>query len=247
MQRWQCKVCLGSASPLPPGVTARQRPQAFRELVSDPYGHSFSLQGLCRILDLRGCGVGTANLWRDVQVVAGGGRNLAVDQWRKAPRSCGPGTEGERLDLSGSGFDGGDWITVLAQRGAQGVTTDDDPLYGPALDASGLGWQQCAMNRHIRGLNEEALTHLDRVLLQLWQALAQGRVCLAPEVRQLSWHLIVRWHELVHSQHNPRVPATTNRLEGRSGHFKLCARLTRRMKTEAGAHHFMGLMALGMA
>ena len=30
VQRWQCKACLGSASPLPPGVTSRQRPQTFR-------------------------------------------------------------------------------------------------------------------------------------------------------------------------------------------------------------------------
>ncbi len=26
VQRWQCKACLGSSSPLPPGVTAHQRP-----------------------------------------------------------------------------------------------------------------------------------------------------------------------------------------------------------------------------
>ena len=45
VQRWQCKMCLGSVSPLPPGVTALQRPQAFRELVTSLYVYSVSLQG----------------------------------------------------------------------------------------------------------------------------------------------------------------------------------------------------------
>lgn len=44
VQRWQCKVCLGSASSLPPGVTALQRPQSFRELATSLYGaqHQFA-------------------------------------------------------------------------------------------------------------------------------------------------------------------------------------------------------------
>ena len=45
----------------------------------------------------------------------------------------------------------------------------------------------------------------------------QGRVRLQPEVR---------------SQGNPKVPATTNRLEGWFGRFKPQARLTRGLKTE---------------
>ena len=135
VQRWQCKACLGSASPLPPGVTARQRPQAFR--------------GLVRLLDPRGCGVGAATLWRDVQAVAPG---LAPDPQAKLPSwvevdetwlSLGGakrpvavvlGPKGTRLDLrlSGPGFNWGGWFTDLAARQVQGVTTDDDPVYGPA-------------------------------------------------------------------------------------------------------------------
>ena len=34
----------------------------------------------------------------------------------------------------------------------------------------------------------------------------QGRVRLRPEVRKLLWHLVERWHELVRSQENPKVP-----------------------------------------
>ena len=70
---------------------------------------------------------------------------------------------------------------------------------------------------------------------------------LDPEVRQLLWHLVARWHELVRSQHNPKVPASTNRLEGWFGRFKPRTRLTRGLKTGAGARHFVGLMARGMA
>ena len=63
----------------------------------------------------------------------------------------------------------------------------------------------------------------------------QGRVRLRPEVWKLLWHLVERWHELVRSQGNPKVPASTNRLEGWFGRFKPRARLTRGLKTEAGA------------
>ena len=72
VQRWPCQACLGSASPLPPGVTSRQRPQTFRELVADLYVHSVRFRGLARILALLGGGVGAATLWRDVPAVAPG-------------------------------------------------------------------------------------------------------------------------------------------------------------------------------
>ena len=122
------------------------------------------------------------------------------------------------------------------------------------------------MGRHLRGLDEDALTHLDRVLLPilqrrararppeagpvllgLWQAVAQGRVRLDPEVRQLPGRLVARWNDLVRSQRHPDIPASTNRLEGWFGRLKPRPRLTRGLKTEAGARHFVGLMAGGMA
>lgn len=103
---------------------------------------------------------------------------------------------------------------------------------------------QRTVGRHIRGLDEDALIHLDRVrlpilqrlarerpvaagpvLLALRQAVAQGRVRLASEVRKLLWHLVTRWHDLVRS--NPKVPASTNRLEGWFGRVKPRACLTR--------------------
>ena len=289
VQRWQCKACRGSTSPLPPDVTSRQHPQSFRELVAALYVHSVSFRGLSRILALLGCGVGAATLWRDVQAVAPGlapDPQAALPPWVevdetwlsiggvKRPVAVVPGPKGDRLDLclSGPGFDWAGWFTGLAARGVQGLTTDDDPVDGPALEASGLDRQQCAVprqrtvGRHIRGLDEDDLTHRDRVLLPilrrrararppeagpvllaLWEAVMQGRVRLHPEVRKLLWHLVERWHDLVSSQGNPGVPASTNRLEGWLGRCKPRARLTRGLKTETGALNFVCLMARGMA
>ena len=235
------------------------------------------------------CGVGAATLWRDVQAVAPG---LAPDPQAQRPRwvevdetwlSIGDvqrpvavvlGPKGERLDLrlSGPGFDWADWFTGLAARKVQGVTTDEDPVYGPALEAAGLDRQPCAVHmqrtvgRHIRSVDEDDLTHLDRVLLPilqrlarerppeagpvllaLWEAVMQGRARLRPEVREPLWHLVERWHELVHSQGNPKVPTSTNRLEGWFGRVKPRARLTRGLKTEAGALNSVRLMARSMA
>ena len=119
----------------------------------------------------------------------------------------------------------------------------------------------------VRILDLDALTHLRRVrlpilqrlaqerpvaagpvlLLALWQVVAQGRVLLHPEVCKLLWHLVDRWHDLVLSQHNPQVPASTNHLEDWFGRFKPRARLTWGLKTEAGPRHFVDLMARGMA
>ena len=190
VQRWPCKACLGSASPLPPDVTSRQRPQTFRELVTDLYVHCVSLRGLSRLLVLLGCGAGAATLWRDVQAVAPGlapDPQAALPSWVEVDETWLPlggvkrpvavvlGPKGERLDLrlSGPGLDGAGWFTVLAARGVRGLMTNDDPVYGPALEASGLDRQPCAVprqrpvGRHIRGLDEDDLTHLDRVLLPI--------------------------------------------------------------------------------
>ena len=173
--------------------------------------------------------------------------------------------------LSGPGCDGGGWFTGLAPRRVRVLTTDDDPVSGPALEASGLDRQPCAGHRqrtggrHIRGLDEETLTHRERVLrpilrrrarerpppagpvrLALWPAVAQGRVRRHPEVCQLRWPLVVRGHDRVRRPHNPKV-STTNRLAGWLGRFKPRARLARGLKTEAGTRHCVGLMARSRA
>ena len=121
VQRWQCKACGGSASPLPPDVNSRQRPQTFRALVADLYVYSVSLRDLSRILGLRGCGVGPSTLWRDLQAVAPRKPWVEVDEtWlsiggEKRPVAVVLGPKGERLDLrlSGPGFDWGAWFVDL--------------------------------------------------------------------------------------------------------------------------------------
>ena len=242
MQRWQCKVCHGSTLPLPPDVTSRQRPHAFRELVADLYVHSVIFRGLSRILARLGCGVGAATLWRDVPGggsrpdarpaggpagLGRGGRDLVVHRGRKAPRGRSPEPQGKRLDLrlSGPGFDWGGWFTDLAAHGAQGVTTDDDPVYGPALDASGLDRQLCAVHMqctvgwHIRGIDEEALTHLDRVLFPSWHGWRGPALAGHPRLHQPPQGLV-------------RPPQALGPPDAG-------------LKTEA--RHFVGLMAGGMA
>ena len=107
-------MCLGRASPLPPGVTARQQPQAFRELVTSLYVYSVSFRGLVCLLDLLDCGVGAATLWRDVQAVVPGRMpdpKAALPPWvevgetwptiggEKRPMAVVLGPQGERLNL----------------------------------------------------------------------------------------------------------------------------------------------------
>lgn len=113
---------------------------------------------------------------------------------------------------------------------------------------------QRAVGRRLRSIDEDDLTHLDRVLLSILRRMArerppeaepvllapreavmQGQVRLQPEVRKLLWRLVERWHDLDHSKENPAVPASTNRLEGWIGRFKPRARLTRSlMKAKEG-------------
>ena len=71
---------------------------------------------------------------------------------------------------------------------------------------------------------------------------------LGPNINEtVPWRLVARWNDLACCQHHPIVPAFTTGLEGWFGCFKTLACLTRGLKTEAGALHFVGLMVRGMA
>ena len=170
------------------------------------------------------------------------------------------GPQGERLDLR------------LEKRGVRGLTTDDDPVYRPALEAAGRDRPPCTVprqrtvGRHLRGLDEDSLPHPDRVLLPirpclararppelgpvlrvLWEAVLQGCVRLQPEVRKRLWHLGERGPDGGRSQGHPKGPTATHRLEGWLGRFKPRTRLTRGRKTEAGVLNFVRLRARGRA
>ena len=97
---------------------------------------------------------------------------------------------------------------------------------GP-VEVAGLDRRPCVVSQAARGIDEDPLTHLDRVLLPILQRLArewpvvdaQARTRLDPEVRKLPWHLVARWHALVSSR-RLKVPTSTNRIEGWFGCFK---------------------------
>ncbi|MCY4521643.1 MAG: hypothetical protein OXC13_12800 [Caldilineaceae bacterium] len=174
--------------------------------------------------------MGATTLWRDVP--AAGDEIWLPVGGEKRPVAVVLGLQGERLDLrlSGPGFDGDDWFTVLADRGVQGVTTDDAPAYGPAAPGP-PAWTgssaPCTGSAPWGGTSAASTTtaHRDRVrlpilkrlararpvLLHLWEAVMQGRVRLHPEVRALLRHLVEGWNDLVRSQWDPAVPASTNR------------------------------------
>ena len=163
-------------------------------------------------------------------------------------------------------------VQVVLVLGRRQSPVGDAQHEGSVLQqVAGLDRQPCTVHlqytveRHIRDIDEDDPAHLDRVLLPilrrlarerppeagpvllaLWEVVMQGRVRLRPEVRKLLWHLVERWHELVRSQGNPKVPTSTNRLEGWFGCFKPRARLTRGLKTEVGALNFVCLMARSM-
>ncbi|MYD89276.1 MAG: hypothetical protein F4Y08_02900 [Caldilineaceae bacterium SB0662_bin_9] len=142
-----------------------------------------------------------------------------------------------------------------------------------ALEASGLDRQQCAVHmqrtvgRHILAIDEDDLTHQDRVLLPILQRLARERLLEAgpvlltlreggdagPRMTAAGGAKAAMAPRgtrtrvgAQRSQGHPKVPASTNRLEGRFGRFKSRAHLTRGLKTEAGPLNFVHLMARGM-
>ncbi len=99
--------------------------------------------------------------------------------------------------------------------------------------------------RHIRGLDEEALTHLDRVLLPILQRLVRERLVAAVLIL---WQVVAQDRVLLdleaRSQYNLQVLASTNRLEGWFGRFQAP---DPRMKTEPGPRRFVDLKVRGMA
>ena len=284
VQRWQCKVCHGSASPLPPDVTSRQRPQTFRELVADLYVHSAGFRGLSRILERLGCGVGVATLWRDVQAAAPGRLHVphhpgsrwtkpGVDRGCKAPRGRGPGPQGERLDLRlrGPGFDWGGWFTDLAERGAQGVTTDDDPVQDRPWTRRGWTASRAPCTGSAPWASTSGASM--RIPRPIWTGSCSPSCngWRGPARRRpgrCSWDCGRRWRRggcawtrRCASCQAPRGPPERSGAQpAKSGHPRLHppprglvrpprprARLTRGLKTEAGVLNFVGLMAGGMA
>lgn len=89
-------------------------------------------------------------------------------------------------------------ILLLPPMLPKGMTTDTDPVYGPALKKTGLDRQPRVvprprtLGRHIRGLNEASRTRLDRVLLPILQRLARERPPEAGPVLLTPWEAVIQ-------------------------------------------------------
>ena len=81
----------------------------------------------------------------------------------------------------------------------------------------------------------------------LWVAVMQGRVHLRPEVCKLLWHLVERGHELVRSQGDPKVPASTHPAGGLVWPLQAPGPPDAGAEDRGGALNFVCLMARSMA
>ncbi len=166
------------------------------------------------------------------------------------------------LQLTGPGFDYGRWFQELAdQLGVEVVVTDDASEYaGPIADA-GLQRQQCMVHMQrtlgrwkgrLKPDLREAWGELLAQMAQLVKELpADGSErlhhwardpALPRELRRLAVHLQERWRQMTLHQREPGVPNSTNWLEGRFGRIKPRYRLTRGLKSAAGAANFMAVL-----
>ncbi|MXZ26520.1 MAG: hypothetical protein F4Y80_17005 [Caldilineaceae bacterium SB0665_bin_21] len=89
----------------------------------------------------------------------------------------------------------------------------------------------------MRSIDEDDLTHRDRVLSPILRRLARARPPEAGPGPLALWEVVIG---------EPKVSAYTNRLEGWFGRVKPQTRLTRGLQTEAGTLNFVRLMARSM-
>ena len=166
------------------------------------------------------------------------------------------------LQLTGPGFDYGRWFRELAEQlGVEVVVTDDASEYAGPIEDAGLGRQQCMVHMQrtlgrwkgrLKPDLREAWGELLGQMAQLVKELpADGAArlhhwardpTLPRELRRLAVHLQERWRQMTLHQREPGVPNTTNWLEGRFGRIKPRYRLTRGLKSAAGAANFMAVL-----
>ena len=166
------------------------------------------------------------------------------------------------IELSGSGFDYESWFKSMADElGVEVVVTDDSNDYVSGVDEAGLSRQQCVVHmRRTLGRARGRLAGATRarykgLLDQLSEMVRDlpsdgGRKLLRwstdpglpDELRWAITHLLVKWRELTLHQRRANVPNSTNWLEGRFGRIKPRYRMTRGLKTDAGALNFMAVV-----
>ena len=200
---------------------------------------------------------------------AGHARIVGVDEtWLKAPGQARPvemvvARDGRRLglELTGPGFDYRRWFQERADPlGAEVVVTDDSSDYAGPIEDAGLRRQQCmaprkrALGRWKKRLSPDCRENyadlLDRAR-QLLHDLPEGGSApfhqwardpaLPRELRRLAAHFQERWRQRTRHQKEPEIPDSANGLEGKFGRIKPRYRLTRGLKSDAGAVLSAGL------
>ena len=166
------------------------------------------------------------------------------------------------IELTGEGFDYVSWFKDLADElGVGVVVTDDARAYDEGVERSGVSRQQCMvhlrrglsrakskMSEQIRESYGWLLEEMRELLKELpadgaeqlhkWAADKE----LPEELRLLAVRLLNRWRQMTLHQRSEGVPESTNWLEGRFGRIKPRYRMTRGLKTDAGAVNFMSVV-----
>ena len=143
-----------------------------------------SLRAIAASLEVPGCFVSPASLWRDLQrwqaeapwdsAAKWPGVVLLDETWRpregrRPPAAVVLDTAGRPRDLhrTGSGFDGTAYFRELEARGVHTLVTDDDPAFHKALQGCGLDRPLCVvhMRRTVRRWRQRMRQGQDRILL----------------------------------------------------------------------------------
>ncbi|MCY3659109.1 MAG: hypothetical protein OXG36_08820, partial [Caldilineaceae bacterium] len=161
-------LLLGPCRP-PEDVTRQPRTRSWQATLMRLYGLGVSLRATAASLEVLGCFVSPASLWRDVQRLQAEapwdstaklpGMVLLDETWlplegRQQPVAVVLDREGRPRDLrrTGPDFDGTAYFRELEARGVHTLVTDDDPAFRKALQGCGLDRQLCVvhMRRTVR-------------------------------------------------------------------------------------------------
>ena len=218
VQRWRCQSCGRTHSRLPEGVTGPQRTRPWQAILMRLYVLGVSLRATCASLELLGCFVSPASLWRDVQRLQAEapwdttaklpGVVLVDETWlplagHKQPVAVVLDREGRPRDLrrTGPDFDWTAYFQELEVRGVHTLVTDDDPAFHKALKGCGLNRQLCVvhMRRTVRRRLQRMRTGKDRILLTPEDAaVLQGVVRLVRELPLWGGRLLLVCCEWAH-------------------------------------------------
>ena len=176
-------LLLGPCRP-PEDVTRQPRTRSWQATLMRLYGLGVSLRATAASLEVLGCFVSPASLWRDVQRLQAEapwdstaklpGMVLLDETWlplegRQQPVAVVLDREGRPRDLrrTGPDFDGTAYFRELEARGVHTLVTDDDPAFRKALQGCGLDRQLCVvhMRRTVRRRLQRMRKGKDKSLL----------------------------------------------------------------------------------